>query len=317
MDLPEWQAVHFWRRYEALVSGAGSHRRPREAFVAALEEAFEKEHEGELQFCTAASSMEATSTTRSEPQAVQRIDEEEDEEEDERDPMDAAVDVALAAIAAAREPQPQQMRRTPAVVGAQLAGGAGAVRGRARGRGRPQLELGRSRTGAGGEGDSHGRSAVCAGVTSNGVAGASASGVTSRQYGSGGVRGKAPAPPPPNRAPAIAPQAQPPHQSYAGIADASAAEARDLAAWLQASLTPVLGVDAAEGISAGVEVVLANSRDDPEATINAQELVKAELADDAASEAVIKDFEARLACFGHHGGGSAGSGGRGRGRGRR
>ena len=82
-----------------------------------------------------------------------------------------------------------------------------------------------------------------------------------------------------------------PYRFAAWLSDAEAA--RQVAAWLQGALTPALGSGAAEGVAVGVEVVLANAADDPDAAANARMLLGMELEDVSGNARVI----AALATF--------------------
>lgn len=183
-------------------------------------------------------------------------DDDEDEIDDGRrstppsHPSDGGVQVALAAMAGGR----QQPVTPPAVLAAPLAASADGGQWQVAGRWRPGQKAASS----------------C-----------------------GTKAAKAPPPPPPPAAartfvhvPPAAPRcekrvqlprATAPPLSYRDAADTLPGAAREISAWLQAALEPLVGADAAEAVAAGAEAVVANWRDDPDAAENVRELVDMEL----------------------------------------
>jgi len=302
LDLPPAAASHFWDRYDALVLGES--KGSREAFMAALEDALSLQQEGvgdsasSLALGTSAAPLDhregSLLACRSGDDSELRS-----EVEDNEPVMDIATRAALAAIIAARVPLASATAGTSSGLMQQLVRAAAST----------------------GRGNDPG--AGCESPTSQGVLGHQASSgsrwprSTARVAGSVGAHlegpnlqsqgapssssgrsakgksGKAPPPPPPK---SLSITSFAPPMSYAEAADGSASQARAIAAWLQTSLIAFLGNEDAEGVAAGVEVVLANAGSDPDAAENAWELLCAELGEThgEAAAALLAEFDERL-----------------------
>lgn len=248
MDLLPAVAARFWERYDELALEGG--RAPREAFLAALEDALLVEEAPDVGAAAPAPSYAALRE-----QALEESEEDEDDAPRAQSSIADAMGAAFAAIAAAA--RPPDSRSSAAATwsgGASSSSGYPQVRREA-----PPLQGG------------------CRG----------AGGAAAGSLGCAGGRGRIAS----NQAPKTSGLEK---LSYADVANVAASQARDFAAECQAALEPLLGSNAAEGVAAGVEVVLANSSD-PDALANAEELLAAELsAHGAAGGALLADLRARL-----------------------
>jgi len=100
---------------------------------------------------------------------------------------------------------------------------------------------------------------------------------------------------------AAASQSNKPSESASKSASVPVAQAQNgdglgLDAWLRSRLEPVLGAVFADGVATGIDLILSNADDDPDAHANAIEILAAELSSIATetSEQIVLEFQARL-----------------------